>query len=111
MSTFTYKPDFGATGDSSVTTRVAKLGDGYEQRQNFGINPIKESWSLKFSMREDAEANAILGFFETAKAVDSFDWTPPYGVAGKFLCRTWSYSIEVAGRKSISAAFDRVYEP
>ena len=111
MSTFTYVPDFGANGTTKPDIRKSNFGDGYEQRQAFGINSQVISWNLDFNLREDAEADLILAFFETAAAVDSFDWTPPAGDAGKYVCTEWSYTVEVANRKSISAKFEKVYEP
>lgn len=111
MSTFTYVPDFTATGTTKPTVRKSKFGDGYEQRQAFGINQNQISWDLKFTQREDADADAIIDFLDTAGGVDSFDWTPPAGDAGKYVCSEWSYTVEVANRKSINARFDLVYEP
>lgn len=81
MSTFTDIP-----GSATLTTqpriRTAAFGDGYEQRLADGINNAPRSWALTFT-RPTTEADAILAFFETANGLDSFDWTPPYGAAGK----------------------------
>ena len=111
MAVFSYTPDFGAQMGTKPTVRTVKFGDGFEQRQAFGINSLQEEWDLDFTLREDLEADAILLFFETAGAVDSFDWTPPYGDAGKYVCTDWSHTIEVANRKNISAKFKKVFEP
>lgn len=111
MTTFNYKLDYGVQSEVTPNIRIAKFGDGYEQRQAFGINSLKESWDVKFSLRENTEADAILLFFKTAGGVDSFDWTTPAGDTGKYVCRTWNFIIELANRKTISAKFERVYEP
>jgi len=111
VSTFTYTPDFRIKKNISTKVRLAKFGDNYEQRQADGVNPFVKVWNLEFTQRLDAEADAIILFFETAKGVDSFDWTDPQGVAGKYVCRQWSYDIPNAGRKNITADFELVYEP
>lgn len=111
MTTFSYSPDFGATATFTPTVKSSKFGDGYQQRQAYGINNIVESWNLKFTVREDTDANAILAFFVAAGGVTTFDWTNPNGDTGKYICSSWSPIREVALRKSISATFERAYEP
>lgn len=107
MSTFTDTP-----GSASLTTkprvRTAPFGDGYEQRLADGINNAPRSWSLVFN-RPTAEADVILAFFEARNGAEAFDWTPPYGAAGKFVARDWSVQLIGPVAKSISATFDEVF--
>ena len=111
MSTFTYLPDKQASGSSENTIRESEFGDGYSQRQAFGINPRKDLWNLSFNYRTDAEIDAIIDFLDNAGSVYSFDWTPPIGDAGKFICKSWSFTYIGVGVRSLQATFKRVYEP
>lgn len=111
MATFTYTPDYGAAYEVKPNVRVAKFGDGYEQRQANGINTQPKQWSLRFSMRNDTEAAAIETFLVTQAAVLSFDWTDINGDAGKYVCRSWNRTKERFNLNTITATFEEVFEP
>lgn len=110
MATFTFTPDYGVSVDVQPDVRVTKFGDGYEQRQANGINTMKKNWTLQFSLRTDAEADQITTFLEARAAVQSFDWTDINGVAGKYVCRSWSRNKERFNLNTISAKFEQVFE-
>jgi phage-related protein len=107
MSTFDFDP-----ASASVTTkprvRTAAFGDGYEQRLADGINNAKRSWALTFT-RPTTEADAILAFFEARNGAEAFDWTPPYGVAGRWVARDWSAQMISMVAKSITVTFEEVF--
>lgn len=44
--TFTWSPQKGFTVTRTPNVSVVSLGDGYEQRQVKGINPLMDSYSL-----------------------------------------------------------------
>lgn len=111
MATFTYTPDFGATKKNKPSVKVAKFGDGYEQRLAYGVNTNPQEWSLSFANRTDTEASAIDAFLTARGAVESFDWTPYGGTAGKYVCREWSRSLDSYNRNTIQATFIQVFEP
>lgn len=111
MATFTYTPDFGAAVSHKPAVRAIKFGDGYEQRLAYGINTNPRSWDLRFASRDNTEADGIMDFFEARGAVEAFDWTPPSGAAGKWVCREWSRSIDRYNLSTIQARFDQVFEP
>lgn len=111
MATFTYTADFGASFTVKPSVRVSKFGDGYEQRQANGLNTQPKTWTLKFSLRTDTEANAITDFLTTQAAVSSFDWTDINGTAGKYVCRSWDRSKDRYNLNTVSAQFEQVYEP
>jgi phage-related protein len=99
------------------------MGDGYEQRTQFGLNANPAGWSLQFTKRTDAEAAAIYGFLTSMGALQSFQWTPPgESFALTFVCRQFTKApvngngVDAAtGRAKylwdISAQFDQVFEP
>ncbi|MDE8343586.1 MAG: phage tail protein [Acidocella sp.] len=119
-TTFAFIPDFSAQVMYQPNVVVAKFGDGYEQRVQFGINANPQKWSLNFRRRLDAEANAIDAFLQAAGALASFFWTPPgQTVPLKFLCRKWSKT-PVAGNGTnaapayiwdLTVPFEQVFEP
>ena len=111
MATFTYTPDNSA--QVSVKPRVLKssFGDGYEQRTGDGINLRPRTWTLTFNTRTAAEIAPIQAFLEARNGVESFDWTPPSGAAGKFICEDWTQTVVRFGINDLSASFREVYEP
>ena len=90
--------------------RVA-FGDGYEQRQTFGINNKPEVWALEFRGRTTADAAAIDAFLRDAAAVRSFQWTSPADTAGLFVCDEWSRSLDEPDVETVRATFRQVFDP
>lgn len=111
MAVFTYTPSFEATEVSKPRVRRFAAGDGYEQRITFGLNTDPKEWQLVFSNRDDTERDQILAFLEARKAVESFDWTPPRGTAGKYVCDEWQVTLSNCNNNQIRATFREVYEP
>lgn len=110
MATFTTLPDNGCTYEVKPNVRVAKYGDGYEQRQANGLNTMPKTWNLRFSVRTDAEANTIVSFLEAQASVLAFDWVDPNGSAGKYVCRQWSRTKDRYNLNTVTAVFEQVYE-
>lgn len=110
MATFSYTPSYSATVNHAPKVREISFGDGYEQRATFGINNDPRVWQLDFRARDNTDANAIVAFLEARGAVESFDWTPPYGSAGKWVCRGWSRAVISNGISDISVTFEEVFE-
>lgn len=109
---FTWDPDYFAQKTIEPSVKQIQFGDGYEHRQASGLNYIPQKWALTFKNRDTTEANEIDDFLRTQGAVDSFEWTPPDSEDElKFVCRSWSRSIDHAGLYSISAVFQEVFEP
>lgn len=110
MATFTYTPSFEATESSKPQAHKFQAGDGYEARIRFGLNTDAKEWSLTFSERTDTERDNILAFFEARAAVESFDWIPPRGVAGKYVCEEWQVTMRSYNFNTIQATFRQVFE-
>jgi phage-related protein len=111
MATFTYTPSYGGTESSKPAVRVFKAGDGYEQRVRMGLRTDPKDWDLQFNNRTDTERNNILSFLETQAGATSFDWTPPRGSAGKYVCEEWSLEMVSYNFNNIRAKFRQVFEP
>ena len=110
MATFTYTPSFEATEVSKPRAKKFQAGDGYEQRIRFGLNTDPKEWQLVFKERTDTERDNILAFLEARAGVESFDWTPPRGTAGKFVCEDWQVTLRSCNFNTISATFRQVFE-
>lgn len=109
-SIFSWVPSYNAQMDEEPRVLSSTFGDGYEQRTGDGINNNLAKWSLRFDVRAVTEATGIRDFLRAKGGVNSFDWTPPMGMAGKFICRKWS--VNAAGPLSfnLSAVFEEVPE-
>lgn len=110
MATFTFTPSFDATEASKPRVRRFQAGDGYEQRVRFGLNTDPKEWALTFANRDDTERDQITAFLEARGGVESFDWTPPRGTAGKYVCEEWQVTLSNCNNNQIQATFRQVYE-
>jgi phage-related protein len=110
MATFTYVADWGASERTVPRVLKANFGNGYEQRVADGLNWKPRVWDLTFTNRDDTESAAITSFLSACGGVSPFDWTPPIGAAGKFLCREWRLSVDNYNASAIQASFEEVFE-
>ena len=110
MATFTYIASYGASVSKQPRVRSMMFGDGYEQRATFGINTMPRMWNLNFNGKTSTEADAIEAFLTARGGVEKFDWTPPTGSAGKWICRSWNRAISEIDIHDISATFEEVFE-
>lgn len=108
MSTFIWSPAYGAALAVEPRVRVASFGDGYQQRVGDGINSQPRSWSLSFSQLR-ANIDAIEAFLTAHAGVESFDWTPPTGAAGKWICQSWSRAHSAKQVQAINCTFIEVF--
>ena len=111
MATFTYTASYEANENSRPTVRKIQFGDGYEQRLQFGLHTNPKEWTLTFSNRTDTERDAILSFLDARGGTESFDWTPPRGTAGKYVCEEWQTTLSNCNNNQIRATFRQVFEP
>ena len=111
MAVFSFIPSSTSRITVKPKTRKLQFGNGYSQRAGDGINPLLIKWGLVFSVRSDTDADAILAFLEARAGHEAFDWTPPGGSVGKYLCETWARTYTKAlDMNQISATFEQVYE-
>ena len=108
MSTFTFSPTYGAAETNTPKVRKAQFGDGYQQRVGDGINRTPRLWSLSFEGTK-TDIDAIDLFLETEDGITSFDWQPPAGAAGKWICSEWTSAINQYNNWVLSANFQEVF--
>jgi len=91
------------------------LGDGYEQRLKNGINASRRTFSLSFLNRSDTVTTNILNFLADPLKGDNgakaFDWTPPFGATGKWVCQNPSVTMVAHNLNDIELVFREVFEP
>ena len=115
-------PDKGMSRSSKSRVRIAKFGDGYEQRFVDGINFIDESFSVNFSNRDRTDIDDIERFLASRQA-DSFNFTIPdsnvdsgnypdgtHETTIKVVCEAFSVNYDNDRTYSCSATFRRGYE-
>lgn len=111
--TFTWSPQTNIPLTREPNVAVVKLGDGYEQRQVRGINPLMDKYSLTFrGITGDCDRPNIAleaeAFLKARMAVESFYWTPPHtGEQALFVCRSWTLT-KNHGVYDLSADFEQV---
>lgn len=111
MAVFTYIPDRGYTKTTKPRILLNQFGDGYAQRTRDGINTIQSEWTLTFTSRSIAEANAIIAFFETTYGVTPIDWTPPQeSTTVKVIASDWSSQYESAISRTVNVKFTQVFD-
>jgi len=111
MATFSYSPSYAITEQSEPRVRTVQYGDGYSQRLRYGLNTDPKTWQLRFEVRTDTETTAITDFLEARAGAESFDWTPPRGSAGKYICQQWNVEMINYNNNIITATFVEVFEP
>jgi phage-related protein len=112
MSVFTWIPDFGAEADKTPAVSTVRFGDGYEQRNQFGMNTQRQNWPLTFANREASEADEIDAFLTARGGAESFEWTPPDADEPLvFVCRQWRKRFQKYNLWTITATFEQVFDP
>lgn len=107
-NTFTYIPVYGAQLQTKPRVLTASFGDGYEQRVADGINTIRRVWNLTFT-KTTTDMAAVIAFLENEGGITAFNWTPPSGSAGLWVCREWNNTINDAF-DSLTVQFTEVFE-
>jgi len=105
-------PDFSLNKKSEPRVRSIQYGDGYSQRLRYGLNTSPKIWDLKWTAKNNTDANAIEAFLEARAGAESFYWTPPAGTgAGRYICPNWNRELQYANINIINATFVQVFEP
>ena len=90
------------------------MGDGYEQRLQNGINASRRTFSLSFLNRSDTVTTNILNFLADPtkgnNGAKAFDWNPPFGSVGKWVCQNPSVTMVSHDLNDIELVFREVFE-
>lgn len=92
MSALPYQPHISSRLNKQPRILKHQFGDGYAQRMADGINNNLERWSLSFTLI-NANALALMTFFDGLGGVDSFTWQPPgAATARNYVCESYGQS-------------------
>lgn len=108
MATFTILPSYSVNLTTKARVRNSQFGDGYSQRVADGINTQTRMWSLRFQGGA-ARLDPVESFLQAEGGITSFNWTPPVGSAGKWVCSEWSRSISGYNKEVLTATFSEVF--
>ena len=114
--------DRGMTRAVTHNVQIAKFGDGYSQRVRHGLNSKGDSFNISLNNRKAEDIALVAGFLDL-KAALSFDLviTDDFGTGAnaeklvtstvKVMCDTYNISFTQPTIHSLTAVFNRVYEP
>lgn len=106
---FTWSPTVANfSGDTTLRTRSAQFGDGYQQKAADGINNRSTSYSLQF-VGDETKIAAILAFLDAHAGATSFLWTPPLRAQLLFTCDTYTEPTKDGDMYTITATFDQSF--
>lgn len=108
----TVGPSYSSSGRTTPHVRLAKFGDGYEQRVADGINNMADTFNLRWENLTKAEFDYLIAFFKARGGTEAFFWTPPGEVsARKFKTDgAWDWTYEDTGVWSVSVVFQEVFD-
>jgi len=108
---FTWFEDWGGEQAHKPRNFIMQLGDGYVERAGNGINTDLPAYTITFSGRTTAEAQAIMAFLVTtcAAGVIAFQFQP-YGdaVSSLWTCNDYKMKAKAVNVFDISCVFQKV---
>lgn len=112
---FRWMPSRNYTRRTNPRVKIARFGDGYEQRIPDGIHSRDDTWNLAFKNRTIVEVNQICEFLRDKEGFIGFYWEEPgTGNLIKVKCSKWNKNTIVAdnnyGFGTVTATFQRVYD-
>lgn len=111
MAVFVWIPTYGSTLTVRPEVHVLppdQFGSDAERRVQVGSQHVKRVWSLIFENRANDTADQIEAFLTARGGLESFDWVPPHGAGGKWVCDGFSSSPTSPGSRTIQADFREV---
>lgn len=97
--------------DEEPRVRMAKFGDGYEQRSPDGLNTRPRSLSLSWPNLSTTQKNTLVDFVRARNGAQAFFWTPPgEGSAIKIKCPKWTIKRTSGPWWSVSCEFVEVFD-
>jgi len=103
-------PSYGTASQVRYAYKEAKFGDGYTVRAGDGINVRRESWSVTWEDRGDADLDTLVAFFDTLAGVTPFEWTAPRESTEKrWRCADFTRTPTGHQVGTLTAVFERYY--
>jgi phage-related protein len=110
---FFWTASYTSTTSHKPLITVIRFGNGYEQRINKNINPDLKTFQLKFELKTEKEAYAIVHFLQDKAATKAFAYDPPtiyseQTYRTRYVCREWETNFNFKENYTINAKFDEV---
>lgn len=110
---FFWTASYTSTTSHKPLITVIRFGNGYEQRINKNINPDLKTFQLKFELKTEKEAYAIVHFLQDKSATKAFAYDPPtiyseQTYRTKYVCREWETNFNFKENYAINAKFDEI---
>jgi len=110
---FFWMASYTSTTSHKPLITVIRFGNGYEQRINKNINPDLKTFQLKFELKTEKEAHAIVHFLQDKAAAKAFAYDPPTIYSEKtyrtrYVCREWETNFNFKENYTINAKFDEI---
>lgn len=102
-------PKYSMVLDEAPKILRAQFGDGYSQRTPDGINYNLKSYNTVFELNS-TQLSTLLTFLRAQAGYLNFNWTPPGGVSGKYICAKWSTNYEDYGTSVVTCTMEEVAE-
>lgn len=113
MAVFVWIPTYGSALTVQPEVHVIpadQFGSDAERRIQVGTQHVRRVWSLTFENRANDTADQIEAFLTARGGLEAFDWVPPHGAGGKWVCREWSSTPTSPATRSVSMTFEEVFE-
>jgi len=68
------QPDYGLAGQPAFAVDTVSFGDGYEQRRPSGLNSVRRSWRVEWTLLDYTQMDALRDFLLSKKGVEAFLW-------------------------------------
>lgn len=106
-------PDYGLSIENNPKINTISFGDGFEQRLTEGLNQNYRKLQLTFKNITETNSDTLINFLNLRVTnADSFVYTPPNGVAGKFVIDSnYKKTINYANLATVTVTFREVFEP
>ncbi|MBE7419826.1 MAG: phage tail protein [Ideonella sp.] len=113
MADFVWVESPGATMELQAAVVATQFGDGYEQRADAGLNPVRQVWDVPFTAIDTEVADEIEAFVRPGLGRVLFDWVPPgQSTALKFKCTSFKRSLtDRVGLVDVAVRFEQRFEP
>ena len=107
---FFWDGSYGLAMTHEPKVSVVQFADGYEQRMPDGLAVDLLRLDMNFESRNEVEATAIIHFLTSKQGHKAFYFaTPfPHNILKKFICPSWSYTVNFENNYSIQAMFKEV---
>lgn len=102
-------PDRSVDLSQVISAKVAQFGDGYSQRAFAGINPIRQAYSLSWTL-ETTLAKQIYNFLRPKEQVVAFLYTYPGDIERSYICSDLKYQDNQPAPSVVSATFTEVFD-